>query len=405
MSKTTKSILVCVLLGSTLASPAVAASVIDAPRHFSHLRGALAAHFAEKYSVPVRTRIRKSATKPAIHKPSRLHPGYTIIDVPDADPVLYGTRLFSINESGVVSGQYMDSDGLLHAFLCTPDGDVTPITVNGSFTFGGYVNDKGWTSGSYIEDDTGLEAAWIRRPNGKIEIYQAPNAMGGTSTEVLNNKGVQEGEYWDDNGASHGYIRARDGSFTEFDAPDAGNDVDQGTLALGINENGDVTGSAVDSTYVMHGYIRSADGSFTAFDVPGAGSGENQGTLAIEIDDKGVVTGGYVDANDVSHAFIRDPDGNVTTFDALDAGTGPGQGTGGEHREGGWTIGEYSDSIDVFHGYYRKANGKIVEFDPPGSGSSAFLGAFAVWSSNRDHLIAGSFKDDDGIRHGFIRNP
>jgi hypothetical protein len=28
-----------------------------------------------------------------------------------------------------------------------------------------------------------------------------------------------------------------------------------------------------------------------------------------------------------------------------------------------------------------------------------------VWSSNRDHQIAGTFKDENGIRHGFIRNP
>jgi len=65
-------------------------------------------------------------------------------------------------------------------------------------------------------------------------------------------------------------------------------------------------------------------------------------------------------------------------------------------------VGEYIDSSDVFHGYVRKKNGKIVEFDPPGAGD---IGTFAVFSSNRSHQIAGVFKDENGIRHGFIRNP
>jgi hypothetical protein len=345
----------------------------------------------------------QATVKSAAHRSALPNANYTIIDAPDADPALYGTRVFTINESGFTSGQYMTSDGLLHAFLRDPEGYFTPITINGSFTFGGFLNDKGWTSGSYIDNDTGLETAWIRRPNGKVATYQAPNATNGTATEAMTNNGLQEGEYWDDNGTAHAYIRATDGTFTEFDAPGAGSDVDQGTLPLGINEQGDVSGTVVDSNYVMHGYIRSASGSFTVFDVPGAGSGEGQGTLGIEIDNKGWVSGGYVDSNYVQHGFIRDPSGNFTSVDAPDAGTGPGQGTlAVEHREAGWSVGEYIDSSDVFHGYVRKKNGKIVEFDPPGAGD---IGTFAVFSSNRSHQIAGVFKDENGIRHGFIRNP
>ena len=59
-----------------------------------------------------------------------------------------------------------------------------------------------------------------------------------------------------------------------------------------------------------------------------------------------------------------------------------------------------------YHGYYCtdycKKRGDLVEFDPPGAGD---IGTYVVISSNKAHQIAGTFKDDNAIRHGFIRNP
>jgi hypothetical protein len=405
MTITTKSILTSLLLTTALALPATASPAAVLHQHFAHLRGPLAARLAGRFSEPHAMHGHKPATKSAMHKPVLLDPSYTIVDEPDADPNLYGTRVFAINESGQISGQYTDSAGAFHAFLGTPNGNnfnFTTITVHRDDTFVGFLNDKGEVFGTYADKRTGIENGWIRNAKGKVSTFQAPDGTNGTIGQGLNNKGVLAGAYVDDNGAFHTFLRAKDGTITELaDEENAGSGDGQGTQGLGINNEGVVSGTTIDSNNVSHGFIRASDGTFTDFDVPGAGSGEFQGTEAIEIDDKGWVTGAYVDSNNVSHGFIRDPEGNVTSVDAPDAGTAPGQGTVAvEHREAGWGVGEYIDANDVFHGYFRKNNGNITEFDAPDAADT-----YTVYSSNGDHLIAGTFHDENGIRHGFIRNP
>ncbi len=54
-----------------------------------------------------------------------------------------------------------------------------------------------------------------------------------------------------------------------------------------------------------HGFLRARDGTFTTFDAPGAGKGANQGTFASSINPAGAITGTYKDASMVSHGFLR----------------------------------------------------------------------------------------------------
>lgn len=401
MNKTTKLILISVLLGSACALSITAAPAGPALHRTGHLRPG--ARFAEPSFAPKR----KAAGKSATHSPVLLDQNYKIIDEPDADPSLYGTRVFGINEKGQISGQYVDSAGSFHAFLATPNGDgfdFTPISVKGRDTFVGFLNDRSEMFGTYTANrHTGMENAWIRLADGRIKKFAVSGATGGTFGQGLNNKGVLAGTYIDDNGVLHGFIRAKDGAVTLFDAPGAGTGADQGTEGLGINNLGEVSGTVHDSNDVSHGFVRRANGTFDPLiDVDGAGTGAGQGTEAIEIDDKGCVTGGFADSNDVRHGFI-DCGGNFTIVDAPHAGTAPFQGTVAvEHLEAGWAIGEYIDTDGVYHGYFRKKNGSITEFDAPGAGD---LGTYTVYQSNGAHLIAGTFKDENGIRHGFTRYP
>jgi len=60
-----------------------------------------------------------------------------------------------------------------------------------------------------------------------------------------------------------------------FDAPGAVN----GTEVAGINPAGVIAGSYVDANNALHGYLRAKDGTFTTYDVPGAGTGSGQGTF------------------------------------------------------------------------------------------------------------------------------
>ena len=99
-------------------------------------------------------------------------------------------------------------------------------------------------------------------------------------------------------------------TITSFDAPGAGTAAGQGTFAFGITPAGLTTGYYVDPSGVSHGFLRAKDGGITSFDAPGAG------TVPWSINPDGVITGQYVDATGLSHGFVRTPDGAITSFDA-----------------------------------------------------------------------------------------
>jgi len=63
---------------------------------------------------------------------------------------------------------------------------------------------------------------------------------------------VITGSYNDANYNPHGFVRAPDGTLTEFDAPGAVN----GTSPTGINPAGAITGYYNDVNYVSHGFLR-----------------------------------------------------------------------------------------------------------------------------------------------------
>ncbi len=113
------------------------------------------------------------------------------------------------------------------------------------------------------------------------------------------------GFYYDGSHASHGFLRARDGTFTSFDVR---NDMN-GTYPHDINPAGAVTGYYVDASNVGHGFLRAPDGTFTSFDPPGSIS---TGTSAIN--PSGVITGYYSDGNG-SRGFLRARDGTFTSFE------------------------------------------------------------------------------------------
>jgi len=78
-----------------------------------------------------------------------------------------------------------------------------------------------------------------------------------------------------------------------------------------------------------HGFLRASNGTVTEFDVPAAATGPGLGTTtawAQCVNPAGAVTGYYFDQNGAIHGYVRNPDGTIATFDAPGAGTGSGQG-------------------------------------------------------------------------------
>lgn len=175
---------------------------------------------------------------------------------------------------------------------------------------------------------------------------------------------------------NQGFVRTRDGTFTEFSAPDAAFGTEPASISKGA-----VTGSYVDSNGLFHGFVRAADGTITEFDPSGSG-----GTTSASINDKGVVVGGYVDGN-IGHSFIRAADGTITTFDPAGASSSGAIGINGS----GVIAGSFEEN-SVTHGYVRAADGTITTFDPPNSTYTLAQsidagGAIAGWYGNGSALL------------------
>jgi hypothetical protein len=154
---------------------------------------------------------------------------------------------------------------------------------------------------------------------------------------------------------------------TTFEAPGAGSGLYEGTVGSGINFWGTIAGYSADSNGNNHGYIRARNGAFTQINHPLAATGFGQGTSVIGINDDGAISGYYLDAKDVFHGFIRRLDGAFETFDAPGADTGAFDGTlcQGINVWGGVTGTAYNATTG--HGFVRSRGGAIVSFDPPGS--------------------------------------
>lgn len=202
----------------------------------------------------------------------------------------------------------------------------------------------------------------MRAPDGTFTRFDAPGAgtgaLQGTIAGNINPAGAIAGNYWDSSNLSHGFLRrAPHGTFTTFDAPGAGTDPGQGTFTgwlACINPAMAIAGYYLDAGNVNHGFLRARDGTITTFDAPGAGTGAGQGTYPQNVNLAGVITGNYWDSSGMAHGFLRAPDGTFTTFDVPGAGAGSGQGTFpySNNSPGGIT-GWYVDASGARHGFLR----------------------------------------------------
>jgi hypothetical protein len=257
-----------------------------------------------------------------------------------------------INPAGAVTGTYVDANLVSHGFLRARDGTFTTIDPPGSI-------------GAYVGNYFGL----VGPP--------------------INPAGAITGTYLDASGVQHGFLRARDGTFTTFDPP--GSTL---TVPQGINAARTITGFYFDVNSVFHGFLRAPDGTFTTFDAPGA----VLGTAAEGINCAGTIAGFYADASFVFHGFLRARDGTFTSFDA--PGSAPPFGTNptGINPAGAIT-GWYFDMSSVFHGFLRAPDGTITNVDPPGS-EDTFAAVI-----NPAGVITGDYVDASGATHGFLRIP
>jgi len=105
-------------------------------------------------------------------------------------------------------------------------------------------------------------------------------------------------------------------TFTKFNAPHAGRGAGQGTFPWGIIQGQWIMGYYIDAESVYHGFLRAPDGTITEFDVPGQGTQPGQGTVEVfGMTPQKEIVGTYLDANNLYHGFLRTSHGEFISFD------------------------------------------------------------------------------------------
>ncbi len=230
-----------------------------------------------------------------------------------------GTLPDNINLFGEISGYLQEANNAFECFVRTPDGTFTTFLPPGAGTAAfqgcamftqGALNDVGATAG-YGVDANFVDHGWVRTRDGKFTTFDVPGAGTGggqgTIPAGINLGGTVPGWLIDEDVVFHGYVRTPDRKITTFDIPGAGTTPGQtqGTFVETINVWGAITGQYVDNGGVNHGFVRAPDGTITTFDIPGAATGPGEGTIGYANNDLGEVTGVYYDASGAAHGFLR----------------------------------------------------------------------------------------------------
>jgi hypothetical protein len=357
----------------------------------------------------------------AIHDyATAMQPTITVFDVPGAGTGAFqGTLPQGINPAGDIVGFIRDagvpSGTARRGFVRDKNGTTTVFDAPGAGTddFEGTraysINPGGTITGWFIvSGGSYVVHAYVRAKNGTFTVFDAgipgpyPQGTFLFNPSVINTEGAITGYYTDAGNLNHGFVRAHNGTITMFDVSGAGTGPGQGTFALSINPNGAITGEYADSSDVNHGFLRDRNGTITSpIDAPGAGTGAFQGTFPQGINPEGAITGFSVDSSNVFHGFLRAKNGTITVFDAPGAGIGTIPTS--INTEGAIT-GEYVDSSDVNHGFVRAKDGTITTFDVPGAGTGAGQGTVPI-AIAPDGAITGYYFDCSNVFHGFLRNP
>ena len=148
-------------------------------------------------------------------------------------------------------------------------------------------------------------------------------------------------------------------TFTVIDAPSSGSANGTGTYVTCINANAVVAGYyRTDGSAMTHGYVRAADGTFTEFDPPNSGQ-----TFITGINKSGAVVGTYYDTvAKLTLGYLRQPNGvlvilkpSTTTTSVQVSGI----------NDNGEVVGWYKTTNSGFGFYWTAANGYTKFLGPP----------------------------------------
>jgi len=289
-----------------------------------------------------------------------------------------GTFGLSINAAGTTAGYISDANSRYHAYsrnsggtattidVCPTTGPNCPVAEFQQYDLGtaaSAINDSGVLTGMW-RDTNLVHHGWFLS-GATPTSFDAPGAGTGagqgTEPLAISSTGAISGLYLDSNQVLHGFVRAPSGTFTTVDPTGT-----IATIAAGINTAGTVAGTWADAGGVAHGFACAAlcqGGNPTSFDVPGAGGAAcliskhisiTQGTVVFSINTAGDITGVYTDANCQLHGFVRRGKNSQIYYpiDAPGAGTSILTGTAGlSINDQGYVAGTFLDSTLAAHGF------------------------------------------------------
>jgi probable HAF family extracellular repeat protein len=195
---------------------------------------------------------------------------YAVEQVPDTQV----TKLYGINNAGVVLGQYQNFDFSIHGFIKYPKKKLVNIvvpnalpgkTVPNGLNLNGPVSVVGWYEPS--SGDHYIEGFLYK--NGEYTDIPGPSGSTASFGFGINDLGTIVGAYADASGTVHGFL-LENGTYTTLDMPGAA--VLQ-TFATGINDSGDIVVWWIDSFGVGNSalYHKEADREvYTPINVPNA---------------------------------------------------------------------------------------------------------------------------------------
>jgi uncharacterized membrane protein len=239
---------------------------------------------------------------------------------------------------------------------------------------------------------------FLRDKKGDFTTIEPPGAAS-TKAGGLNDRGEVVGIGYprlDGNGGGFGFLRDRGGDYTTFVFPGTG--PESRTVAAGINNRGQIAGWSDDGV-TSFGYIRDRRGNFTRIEHPDASgtSPLGSGTNITGINDRGEVVGNYA-ADGTVYGFLRDRRGKFTTI--RPPGAAATYLTGINDR--GEIVGQSSEvgveELLVAPPAFLLSKGVYEEITFPGASLT-----FANGITNGGE-IAGSYVDDAGTTHGFLRS-
>jgi hypothetical protein len=311
-----------------------------------------------------------------------------------------GTFGLAINAPGTIVGWYLNTNDNVTAFLRTADANYTSFEAQGDEATNPYdITDAGAIAGQFV-DETGVLHGFVRHRDGSFLTYQAPWASQvpndsvpqGTSTGAINARGETGGIYFDSQGSLNGFIRHRNGSFVQV-IPDGA--VSSSVCIACLNDRGTAAGDYTGSDGIGRGFIRSPRGTIRTIEKRGA-----LDTGLSGINNGNTVTGFYIDKNSALWGFIQGGGQRRIVFQDPKASETYGAGTEPEAiNDADAVTGVYADAQGAIHGFYRSPTGQFSEFDPKGS---VYTLPYAI---NDSGTVTGYWYDAQGGTHGFIWSP